>query len=289
MPTFGDWEIEVLDHLYEHADYVSLHQYFNNSDNDTPRFLASSMIMDSFIKTVVGICDLVKAKKKSKKTVNLSFDEWNVWFHSQGVKVEKWTEAPPRLEDIYTMEDALLVGCILITLLKNADRVKIACLAQLVNVIAPIMTEIGGAAWRQTIFYPFMHASKWGRGTVLRCPVACEKYSAKDIDDVPYLESVAVYNEIKKELTIFAVNRNLGGAMELEALLFGFDDYRLVEHITMNNADLKAVNSACGETVRPVAIAPVKTETRSGSQGIEASLPAASWNVLRFAAQGPGL
>jgi alpha-N-arabinofuranosidase len=284
MPTFGDWEIEVLDHLYEHADYVSLHQYFNNSDNDTPRFLASSMLMDSFIKTVTGICDLVKAKKKSKKTVNLSFDEWNVWFHSHGqdAKIEKWIEAPPRLEDIYTMEDALLVGCILITLLKNADRVKIACLAQLVNVIAPIMTEIGGAAWRQTIFYPFMHASKWGRGTVLSCPVICEKYSAKDIDDVPYLESVAVHNESNKELTIFAVNRNLAEAVELEAGLYGFDDYRLAGHITMSNADLKAVNSARGEVVQPAAAAPGKTEAGGGGQRLEASLPAASWNVLRF-------
>jgi len=284
MPTFGSWEIEVLDHLYEHADYVSLHQYFSNGDNDTPQFLASSMIMDSFIKTVAGICDLVKAKKKSKKTINLSFDEWNVWFHSHGqdAKIEKWIEAPPRLEDIYTMEDALVVGCILITLLKNADRVKIACLAQLVNVIAPIMTEIGGAAWRQTIFYPFMHASKWGRGTVLRCPIMCEKYSAKDIDDVPYLESVAVHNEDKKELTIFAVNRNIAETVELEAGLYGFDGYRLVEHITMSNADLKAVNSAMGEVVCPAAAALGKTEAGSGGQRLDASLPAASWNVLRF-------
>ena len=89
-----------------------------------------------------------------------------MWFHSRekDKEVAPWTIAPPLLEDIYTFEDALLVGLMLITLLKHADRVKIACLAQLVNVIAPIMTRQGGGAWRQTIFYPFMHASNYGRG-----------------------------------------------------------------------------------------------------------------------------
>ena len=284
MPTFGNWEIEMLDHLYEHVDYISLHQYFANGDNDTPRFLASSMVVDSFIKTVAGICDLVKAKQKSKKNIYLSFDEWNVWFHShqQDGKIEKWIEAPPRLEDIYTMEDALVNGCVLITFLKNADRVKIACLAQLVNVIAPIMTEPGGASWRQAIFYPFMHASKWGRGTVLRCPVACDKYSARDIDDIPYLESVAVHNEEKNELTIFAVNRNLTENLELQADMFDFPGYRCIEHITMHNADLKAVNSARGETVKPSAAPACKAETSPGFTHVEACLPAASWNVIRF-------
>jgi alpha-N-arabinofuranosidase len=284
MPTFGEWELEMLDHLYDHADYVSLHQYFGNRDNDTPAFLASGMIMDSFIKTVAGICDLVKAKKRGKKQINLSFDEWNVWFHSnaQDAEIEKWIEAPPRLEDIYTMEDALVAGDMLITLLKNADRVKIACLAQLVNVIAPIMTENGGAAWRQTIFYPYMHASVYGRGTALQTQVVCEKYGTKEIDGVPYLDSVAVHNEAKGELTVFAVNRNLNEALDLEAALYGFAGYRFVEHITMSNADLKAVNSARGETVKPVTAAPGKFEAAGDVQRLEARLPAASWNVLRL-------
>ena len=284
MPTFGNWEIEVLDHLYEHINYVSLHQYFNNRDNDTPNFLASSLSMDSFIKTVAGICDLMKAKKKSKKNIYLSFDEWNVWFHSneQDKKIEKWIEAPPRLEDIYTMEDALLVGCALITLLKNADRVKIACLAQLVNVIAPIMSETGGATWRQTIFFPFMHASAWGSGTVFRCPVLCEKYSSKDFDDVPYLESVSVHNKEKKELTIFSVNRNVRESIDLEAELNGFDGYRLLEHLSMYHADLKAVNSARGEVVRPKALPIIPFEAGQEGRRLEVKLPIASWNVLRL-------
>jgi alpha-N-arabinofuranosidase len=278
MPTFGEWEETVLDHTYEHVDYISLHIYFANSENDTPNFLGRSLEMDSFIKTVTGICDYVKAKKQSKKQINLSFDEWNVWFHShvQDRKIEKWIESPPRLEDIYTMEDALVVGCMLITLLKNADRVKIACLAQLVNVIAPIMTEPGGKAWRQSIFYPFMHASSYGRGTVLRCPVNCDRYDSKEYTDIPYLETTAVHNDEKNELVIFAVNRSLDGEMELEANIFGYEGYALYEHIALHNNDLKAVNSAKGETVCP--------ERQSGGRHdgtkLITRLAPASWNVL---------
>lgn len=109
--------------------------------------------MDDFISGVVSICDAVRAKKHGKKRINLSFDEWNVWYHSNAAdeKLEKWGQAPHQLEDIYNFEDALLVGSMLITLLRHADRVKMACLAQLVNVIAPIMTSDTGA-WRPDYF-----------------------------------------------------------------------------------------------------------------------------------------
>ena len=158
MPTFGDWEYRVLSECYDHVDYVSLHRYYGNPDGNTEDFLASTMDLDEFIKTVVSICDAVKGKKHAKKRVNLSFDEWNVWYHSHKQdkelkKRDKWGRALPLLEDVYNFEDALLVGLMLITFLRNADRVKIACMAQLVNVIAPIMTRNGGGAWAQTIFY----------------------------------------------------------------------------------------------------------------------------------------
>ena len=282
MQTFGQWEAEVLEHTYDQADYISLHIYFGNREKNTPNFLGKSLEMDSFIKTVAGICDYVKAKKHSKKQINLSFDEWNIWYHSndQDRNIEKWIESPPRLEDIYTMEDALVAGCMLITLLKNADRVKIACLAQLVNVIAPIMTEPspGGKTWRQTIFYPFMHASLYGRGTVLRCPVTCGKYDSADYSDIPYLESVAVHNEEKGELVIFAVNRSLNEDMDLEADLFGLENLVFREHISLYNRDLSAANSAEREIVFP--------ESKSGASldrtKLLVRLPPASWNVLRL-------
>ena len=126
--------------------------------------------MDKFIRDVIEICDKVKAEKKSDKDINLSFDEWNVWFHSnEQVEAGAWQIAPPLLEDMYkNLEDSIVVGALMITLLKHSDRVKIACLAQLVNVIAPIMTETGGGIWKQTIFYPFMYTSVNEHGTALR-------------------------------------------------------------------------------------------------------------------------
>lgn len=147
-PTFGQWEETALDIAYDSVDYVSLHQYYGNQANDTPSFLAKTLELEEFIYSVICVCDYVKAKKRTKKTVNLSFDEWNVWYHSNNVPYERWSYAPPRLEDIYNFEDALLVGSMMITLLRHCDRIKIACLAQLVNVIAPIFTEDGGRVFK---------------------------------------------------------------------------------------------------------------------------------------------
>jgi len=156
MPTFADWELAVLEEAYDVVDYISLHSYYGNPEEDTPQYLACSREMDRYIDTVAAICDVVKHKKQSEKTVNLSFDEWNVWFHSKAhdKTLERWTFAPPRLEDVYNFEDALVVGCLLNTLLRHADQVQMACLAQLVNVIAPIMTETGGSAWARPSSIP---------------------------------------------------------------------------------------------------------------------------------------
>ncbi|HZG57193.1 alpha-N-arabinofuranosidase [Paenibacillus sp.] len=281
MKTFADWEATVLDHTYEHVDFLSLHTYYGNAEGDTPTFLARSLQMDEFIDSVAAICDYVKAKKRSKKKMLLSFDEWNVWFHShaQDKKLDPWQIAPPQLEDVYTMEDALVVGCMLISLLKHADRVKIACLAQLVNVIAPIMTQNGGPAWAQTIYYPYLHASLYGRGAALVPLVTSEKYDTKDITDVPYLESVAVYNEAAGEATIFAVNRHLDQALAFEADLRSFGECRLIEHLVLEHDDLQAVNTAAApDAVKPHA----RGDASVDGARVSASLGKASWNVIRL-------
>jgi Alpha-L-arabinofuranosidase len=282
MPTFPEWEATVLDLAYETVDYMSIHQYYGNRTNDTPNFLAQSMGMDSFIHTVISACDYIGAKKRSKKKIHLSFDEWNVWFHSneQDRKLEPWTIAPPQLEDIYTHEDALVVGCMLISLLKRADRVKMACMAQLVNVIAPIMTQNGGAAWKQTIYYPYMHASLFGRGSVLVPLLKSPKYDTSEFTDVPYIESVAVHNEEKGEVTVFAVNRHLEEGIAFEMDLRSFGAPRLIEHIVLEHDDLKAVNTAeAPETVKPHTSGGASV-TDGGK--IEAVLNKASWNVIRI-------
>ena len=231
--------------------------------------------MDAFIKSTAAICDVVKAKKHSDKTLMLSFDEWNVWFHSNDAdsKMEKWQIAPPQLEDVYTFEDALLVGCMLMTLQNNCDRVKMACLAQLVNVIAPIMTENGGKAWAQTIFYPFMLASRYGRGTALRTAISCDTFSTRKHADVAYLAASVIENNEKEELVVFAVNRSMEEDMELTAVLQGYEAYVLAEHMQLYSDDLKAVNTADSTSV-----APRQVNVKDG----RILLKKHSFNMLRF-------
>lgn len=286
MPTFPQWEATTLEHNYDYVDYVSLHQYYGNLNNDSCDYLAKSDEMDAFIRTVISTCDFVKAKKRSKKTMNLSFDEWNVWFHSKDQETDitqnhPWQVAPPLLEDHYNLEDALLVGLMLITLLRHADRVKIACLAQLVNVIAPIITEPDGTAWKQTIYYPFLHASTYGRGTVLQPLVDSPRHATLEHGDITDLESVAVYNEEQGQVTIFAVNRNIQEDVVLSADVRSFNGCQMVEHLLMTHEDLKAENSADGQAVAPVQVpvSPVDGGT------LTVKLPKASWNVIRLKCQ----
>ncbi len=283
MPTYGAWEMEVLDQCYSNVDYVSLHRYYGNPTGDTPGFLARSMDLDDFIREVVAICDAVRGKKHAKKRLNLSFDEWNVWYHSSEQdreiqKADKWGRALPLLEDVYNFEDALLVGAILITFLKNADRVKVACLAQLVNVIAPIMTRTGGGVWAQTIFYPMMHASKWGRGEALRPVISSPVYDCRDYERVPLVDAAATLSP-DGSLTIFAVNRDLQDAIPLECDLRAFGSLRVAEHIVLHHDDVKAVNTEAD----PMNVAPAQGPGAEADAGrVTVRLPALSWNVIRL-------
>ena len=284
MPTFGDWELTVLDECYDNIDYVSLHRYYGNPTNDTPGFLARAMDLDSFISSVVAACDAVKGKKHSKKQIHLSFDEWNVWYHSREQdeeiwKREKWGPALPLLEDVYNFEDALLAGSILITFLRNADRVRIACLAQLVNVIAPIMTREGGGCWAQTIYWPFLHASTYGRGTSLRAIVQTPVYDCSDYEDVPYIDAAAVMDD-EGGLTVFCVNRHMTEDFDLELDLRSFGEMKLTDHILLHHDDVKAVNTEDD----PMHVAPAAGPGgRMDGGKAQILLPALSWNVLRFA------
>lgn len=283
MPTFGDWELTMLDECYENVDYVSLHRYYGNPTNDTPGFLARTMDLDDFIKSVTAICDAVKGKKHSRKTVNLSFDEWNVWYHSNEQdkeiwKREKWGPALPLLEDVYNFEDALLAGSILITFLRNADRVKIACLAQLVNVIAPIMTRNGGGCWAQTIYWPFLHASKYGRGTALKALVDTPVYDCSDYEGVPVIDAAATMDD-EGGVTIFAVNRDMTEDTLLHVDLRAFGGMKIAEHIVLHHDDVKAVNTEAN----PDNVTPGNAAVGRIDGGMaEICLTALSWNVIRL-------
>ncbi|MCL2360658.1 MAG: alpha-N-arabinofuranosidase [Defluviitaleaceae bacterium] len=279
MPTFAAWEATVLEHTYEYVDYLSLHSYYNNTKDDLPNYLAMSEGMDRFIKSVVAICDYIKAKKRSEKVLKLSFDEWNIWYHShkKDSKREPWGVAPPILQDIYNFEDALLLGCLLITLIKNSDRVKIACLAQLVNVIAPIMTEKGGPVWRQTIFYPFMQAAHHGHGTVLRHNIDVPTYDCDEFKTVPYVESTVIYNRDKNEVVVFAVNRSTDERMDFAVELQGFTPKDIIEHSEISGHDIKQTNTKNDGRVSPKVAQAAEV---NGNQ-LNAKLKPLSWNMIR--------
>ena len=274
MPTFGSWERCVLDATYDYIDYLSLHCYYGNRDGDTLNFLARSEDMDRFIKTTAAICDEIKAEKNSDKVVNLSFDEWNVWYRTKDEeqKIEKWQKAPHLLEEKYNFEDALLVGSMLMTLQNNCDRVKIACIAQLVNVIAPIMTENGGPAWKQTIFYPFMYSSLYGNGKTLKVKSESASYKSKEGWDIPYLCTSVIDNEEKQEIVIFALNRSLDEDLELEISLDGYKNYKLTKHIELYSDDLEAQNTKENEQISPI--------NREISDTGSIILKKHSWNML---------
>ena len=286
MPTFGSWELTMLDECYENIDYVSLHRYYGNPTGDTPGFLARSMDLDDFIHTVTAVCDAMRGKKRLKKQINLSFDEWNVWYHSNEQdqeiwKREKWGPALPLLEDVYNFEDALLTGSMLITFLRHADRVKIACLAQLVNVIAPIMTRNGGGCWAQTIYWPFLHASRYGRGTALQALVKTPVYSCADYRDVPLIDAAASLDDMGN-VTVFCVNRDLQEDFQLDIDLRAFHELKLQEHILLHHSDVKAVNTE----EDPFRVVPVSGPGGCLENGrAKIRVPALSWNVIRFSSQ----
>lgn len=285
MPTYPEWEATVLDHTYNEVDYISLHMYFDNETNDTPNYLAMSQKLDAYIVSVAGVIDYIKAKKRSNKKVYISFDEWNVWYHSkeQDKKIlggnDGWPFAPPLLEDIYNFEDVLQVGLILNTFIRRADVVKIACLAQLVNVIAPIMTVPNGPAWRQTTFYPYFYASIYGRGNALDLKVESPTYHSTVAGDVAYVDVAGVHDTETSHVTFFAINRHANDAIETVIDLTGFGAADIVDHQVMTHADLKAVNSS----ENPFKVGPKKGSDAKVTDGkLSLSLPAYSYQMVRL-------
>ncbi|MCX5494826.1 alpha-N-arabinofuranosidase [Kaistia dalseonensis] len=281
MPTYGSWEYQVLDHCYDEVDFISLHTYFNNNADSASEYFGVIELLDAFIKEVAAICDAVGAKRRSHKKIMLSLDEWNVWYKTHKIEHMRkpgWPEAPPLIEEVYNAEDALIVGGALIAMLNNADRVKTACLAQLVNVIGPIMTETGGAAWRQTIFHPFALASKYGHGRVLRGVVDSPSYSAKAFPEIPYLYSTVIDNPADGTTTIFALNRSLSDSMEVDVDLRGLGKERsLVAATEIHHSNLKAVNTKdAPNTVAPKTNSDVVVD----GEKLRIKLKPASFNVI---------
>jgi len=238
--------------------------------------------MDRQIAESLAVCDLVRGHKRSPKKLWLSFDEWNVWYRQRsGAAVDgKRQEAPHLLEEIYNLEDALLVGGLIITLLRNADRVKIACLAQLINVIAPIMTNANGM-FRQTIYYPYAWALQYASGNVLNLMVQSPTYEVSRMDPVPYIDAAATVNPQNGQTSLFVLNRDLSKPRTVEIVWEDSPAMKLITSQVLTGDDLKPVNSFdAPNRVRPQQFE--KPTTANGRTKFE--VPARSYTVLQWSA-----
>ena len=285
MPTYLEWDREVLEQCYEYVDGLSLHRYFGNTERETggdsSKYLAMNLSMERQIAETLAVCDMVRGHKRSPKKLWLSFDEWNVWYRAnKGDDVNGHrTEAPHLLEEIYNLEDALLVGGLINTLLRNADRVKIACLAQLINVIAPIMTNADGL-FRQTTYYPFSWALRYAKGAVLNLLVECSSYAVPGFDNVPHLDAAATFDQNSATITLFLLNRDLAQPHKVDLQWQDQKPSKVASAWVLSGDDLKAANSfATPQKVVPQSFSmPARSDSRSGFE-----LPAHSYAAIQWA------
>lgn len=278
--TFPAFDAEALEEAYDFIDYLSIHQYIGNAKDDTPNYLAKNLITDQYFKTAIAACDYVQAKRRSNKKINISFDEYNTW-HSIAEEArfhQRWQTAPPLLEDTYTMEDAVALGGMLLSILRHSDRVEIACISELVNCISHIRTRDGGSAWALPPYYTYLLFSRYGRGTALVTKIQSPKYDTADFTDVTHLDAVGILGE-QDSLTLFAINRSLSESLPLELVLRGFEDYVFEKHIVLESGNAKDTNTE----ENPLHVVPhvVEGATMEGGS-LLAVLPRLSWNVIRL-------
>jgi alpha-N-arabinofuranosidase len=293
MPTYLTWDREVLEECYDQVDGISLHAYYGNtkewSGNSTARFLAMNLDMDRHIHEIAAVCDYVQGLQKSPKRLWLSFDEWNVWYRARGGDFTngKRAAAPHLLEEVYNLEDALLVGGFVNTLLRNSDRVRVACLAQLVNVIAPLVTNDTGVL-RQSTFYPYSWALRYARGRVLDLRVEAETYPitgaglqadfARD-GAVPFIDLVATIDDQAGQAAVFMLNRDLQNEREVTLEFDDITPARMLACETLTGADLKAFNTFAD----PRRVVPQRLDAAAAGSRMTFKLPPRSYTVAQLA------
>ncbi len=287
MPTFGDWEHTVLKHAYAEVDYISMHAYYQEHDGDAKSFLATAADMDHFIDDVVSTVDAVRAAGKHSKYVNLSFDEWNVWYQTgldtddQPHNVSRsWKEHPRLIEDTYNVTDAVVVGTLLNSLLRHGDRVKIANQAQLVNIIAPIRSEENGPAWRQSIFWPFARMAEHARGQILRTRVTSDRTETAKFGDVDLVDVSATWDEETGRVALFLANRDLDDAADVEVALLGFSAAKVVRAEVLRIPDCADRFTANTEKDQDrIGLTRLDSVAVDGAT-VSLSLPALSWSMV---------
>jgi alpha-N-arabinofuranosidase len=281
MATYLEWDREVLEECYDLVDGISLHCYYRNdaqetgAAGDTSRFLSFNLQMEDQIAEVTGVCDYVRARKRSRKRLWLSFDEWNVWYRERGGNGQRQF-APKLLEEVYNLEDALLVGGFLNSLMRSSQRVKVACLAQLINVIAPITTNPNGL-FLQTIYYPYAWALQCARGEVLDLAVDSPTYAVRGIPPVPYIDASATMDK-DGALSLFILNRDLEKAQDVEVVWREARPERIRFAQVLTGADLKASNSF----ENPRRVAPQDLDVPKSGAKTVLQLPARSYSVIQW-------
>ena len=293
MPQYLVWDREVLEECYDQVDGLSLHAYYGNTQtltgNSTARYLAMNLDMDRQIAEAEAVCDYVQAMRRSSKKLWLSFDEWNVWYRARSGAAVNGNRAfaPKLLEEVYNLEDALLVGGFINTLLRNADRVRVACLAQLVNVIAPLVTNATGVL-RQSTWYPYSWALKYARGRVLDLRIESDSYPIRAAGlqadfarnaDVPFVDIVATLNPENGEACLLMLNRDSDAEREVVVDWRETTPTRVLACETLTGNDLKAFNTF----EQPQRVVPRALDAPKPGNRMTFKLPSRSYTVLHLA------
>nr|WP_308283428.1 alpha-N-arabinofuranosidase [Pseudonocardia nigra] len=289
MPTFGEWERVVLEEAYDQVDFVSAHAYYEEREGLGPAdFLASAVDMDAFIESVVATADAVRAKGKHTKRINISFDEWNVWyqsrFHETAISKNEgdWQVAPRVIEDEYSVTDAVVVGTLLNSLLRHGDRVTIGCQAQLVNVIGLLRSEPGGSAWKQSIAHPFEQVRRHATGEILAVQARSDRYETPKFGDVDLVDAAGTWDAETGTVSLFLVNRDLAEPATVEVGVRGFGDLRVQHAAVLAAADGQDRHTANDEQhpdrvgLRPLDAVTVEDGTA------HVTLPPLSWAVVQL-------
>jgi alpha-L-arabinofuranosidase len=281
MPTFPEWDRVALEYCWDQVNYHSLHFYANNHDNDTDSYLAYSAEFERFVDTLAGVLRYVKARNRSKHDVYLSWDEWNVWYkahfpeHMEG----QWTEAPHLIEEVYNLEDALVVAQWMNVFLRKSDVLKVACLAQIVNVIAPILTT-RDTMLKQSIYYPIMLFSRLAAGDALDVAVKAPMYETKLYGDMPLLDVSSSYDAETGTNSVFIVNRSQTESVPVNLHWQALQPKRVVSAHQMAGTDPKAANSV-EKPDQVIAVAINTPEIKDG--GVEMLVPPLSFTALELA------
>ena len=241
MDTYLEWDRTVLDYCWDDVEYISAHRYSRNVEEDSAWFLAEGVEIDRILDDYAGLLAYMRGVKKSDRHVYVAFDEWNVWYKNTE-RDGGWTVGPHLLEEVYNLEDSLVCAQYLSSFLRHADVVKIACIAQIVNVIAPMLTRPDGVLLQST-YYPLQLFSQHARGVSLRPIIDGPTYSAGTRGEVPVLDVSAAYDAGGSAVSVFIVNRDASRDAEVQVSFGGHSAGPDVDAVVLTGDDPKAHNT----------------------------------------------